>query len=225
MSLHGTVVAFDLDGTLVDTAPDLIGALNEVLDEQGLAPVPVASARNLVGRGARVLIERGFSQAGRQVDPDQAAALVERFLAVYLARIARESFPFEGLEPALDRLSAAGARLAVCTNKRTDLSLALLDGLGLTRRFEAIVGADQVAQKPDPRLLFLAIERAGGTPDRTLFVGDSIIDLQTARAAGVPVVGVPFGYNEVPLVPSDFDGFIDSYAELPALAERILGSG
>ena len=220
--LQGAVVAFDLDGTLVDTAPDLIGALNGVLSDEGLPVLPLASARHLVGRGAKALIERGFAEAGRPLEPARVPGLVERLISIYLGRIAEESAPFEGLEAALDELSGEGARLAICTNKRTDLSLALLDALGLTARFAAVVGADQAVQKPDPRLLFLAIERAGGIPDRALFVGDSTIDLATARAAQVPVVGVSFGYCETPLDPADFDGFIDSYAELPGLAERLL---
>ena len=221
-TLRGAVVAFDLDGTLVDTAPDLIGALNVVLAEQSLPTLPVAAARHLVGRGVRALIERGFAEAGRPLAPDIVPALTDRFIEVYLGRIAQESRPFEGLNDALDRLADAGARLAVCTNKRTDLSLALMDALGLSPRFAAIIGADQLAQKPDPRLLFLAIEKAGGTPGRALFVGDSPIDLETARNARVPVIGVSFGYSEEPLRPADFDGFIDAFAELPDLAARLL---
>ena len=223
--LTGAVIAFDLDGTLVDTAPDLIGALNTVLHEEGLPPVPLAAARHLVGRGVRVLIERGFAEAGERLDPARIPPMVEHFVDIYLGRIARESVPFEGLDSALDTLSGAGAALAVCTNKRTDLSLALLDGLGLTARFAAVVGADQAREKPDPALLYLAIERAGGRRERALYVGDSPIDLLTARAAAVPVVGVSFGYTEEPLRPGDFDGFIDRYAELPPLAERLLGAG
>ena len=221
-ALDGAVIAFDLDGTLVDTAPDLIGALNHVLTEEGLPTVPLVSARHLVGGGVRVLIERGFAEAGRPLDAERTPTLVERFIDIYLGRIAKESRPFDGLDAALDDLAAAGARLAVCTNKRTDLSLALLDGLGLTRRFAAVIGADQAVQKPDPRLLFLTIERAGGVLERTLYVGDSPIDLATARAAGTPIVGVSFGYSEQPLNPADFDGFIDHYSELPALARRLL---
>ena len=220
--LDGAVVAFDLDGTLVDTAPDLIGALNAVLAEQSLPPFPLVAARHLVGQGVRALIERGFAEAGRPLAQDIVPALVDRFIAVYLSRIALESRPFEGLNAALDELAAAGARLAVCTNKRTDLSLALMDALGLTPRFAVVIGADQAVPKPDPRLLFLAIEKAGGTPGRTVYVGDSPIDLETARNARVPVVGVSFGYSDPPLRPEDFDGFIDAFAELPSLAERLL---
>ncbi len=156
------------------------------------------------------------------LDPGRGTVLFERFIEVYLGRIAQDSRPFDGLERVLDDLAAAGAKLAVCTNKRTDLSLALLDALGLTSRFAAVIGADQAVPKPDPRLLFLTIERAGGVPDRTLYVGDSPIDLATARAAKLPIVGVSFGYSDKPLNPADFDGFIQHYAELPALAGRLL---
>ena len=225
MALKGSVIAFDLDGTLVDTAPDLIGALNSLLADEKLPALPVEAARNLVGRGARALLERGFAEAGRPLSEVATPGLVDRFIDIYLGRIAHESAPFEGMEAALDALSAEGARLAVATNKRTDLSLALLDALDLTRRFEVVLGADQArAQKPDPHLLVLAIERAGGTPDRAVFVGDSMIDQATARAAGVPVVGVSFGYNDIPLRAIDFDALIDRYADLPAAARRLLGA-
>ena len=147
---HATI-AFDLDGTLVDTAPDLIGALNSILAKEGLPPVPVSAARRLIGGGARRLLERGFAEAGREVEPHQAPELVERMVETYLGRISQESAPFDGLEAALDQLAAAGARLAVCTNKREGLSRTLLDALGLTHRFAAIVGSDSVpTPKPDP---------------------------------------------------------------------------
>jgi phosphoglycolate phosphatase len=225
MSLKDAVVAFDLDGTLVDTAPDLIGALNQVLAEQDLPPVPLASAGRLVGHGVRALLERGFAEAGRTLSAETAPGMLDRFIEVYSGRIAEESRPFEGVQAALDELSAAGARLAVCTNKRTDLSVALLDALALTARFEAVVGADLARQKPDPALLHLAIRRAGGAPGRALFVGDSRVDLQTARAAGVPIVGVSFGMSDPPLTAQDVDAFIHSYAELPPAVRRLLGAG
>ena len=149
-SLAGAAILFDLDGTLVDTAPDLVGALNTVLHEQRLPALPLATARVMVGRGARVLIEQGFAAAGVVVDAAAKPALFERFIAVYRASIAQESRPFEGVIAALDALSGAGAALGVCTNKRTDLSLALLDALNLTGRFAAVIGADLApAAKPD----------------------------------------------------------------------------
>ena len=222
MSLQGTVIAFDLDGTLVDTAPDLIGALNELLADEGLPPTPLASARHLVGRGARVLIERGFAEAGRTLDEAQTQALFDRYIAVYLGRIAHESVPFAGVEPTLDALAADGAKLAVCTNKPTELSNALLEALNLKPRFAAVIGPSEGLLKPDPRMLQLAVEQAGGRIDRALMVGDSMVDHATARAAGTPVVGVSFGYVETPLAAADFDALIDDYAELPAIARRLL---
>jgi len=223
MSLQGAVIAFDLDGTLVDTAPDLIGALNVLLAEEGLPAVPVAAARHLVGRGARVLIERAFAEAGRPLDADAVAPLMQRYIAIYLGRIAHESTPFEGVEPALDQLSAAGARLAVCTNKPAELTNALLEALKLAPRFAAVVGAQPGLIKPDPRMLQLAIEQAGGQTSRALYVGDSMVDHATARAAQVPIVGVSFGYVETPLQPTDFDALIDRYDQLPDVAARLLG--
>ena len=141
-SLAGATIAFDLDGTLVDTAPDLIGTLNVLLEQEGLPPFPIARARPFIGRGARWMIETGFDAAGAPLHPDRVPALFDRFIARYLSRIADESRPFPGCEAALDHLKARGARLVVCTNKRTDLSVALLKALGLARRFDAVIGAD-----------------------------------------------------------------------------------
>ncbi len=149
--------------------------------------------------------------------------MVDRFTLIYRGRIAQESRAYPAATEALDALTAAGAKLAVCTNKRTALSLALLDALDLTSRFAVVAGGDLIAQKPDPRILLYAIEHAGGSLDRTLYVGDSMIDQATARAAGVPVVGVTFGYVDPPLKAEDFDALIDRFDELPAVAERLLG--
>ncbi|MDR3510927.1 MAG: HAD-IA family hydrolase [Caulobacteraceae bacterium] len=221
--LTGATVAFDLDGTLVDTAPDLIGALNAVLREQSLPALPLATARVMVGRGARALIEQGFAAAGEPLGADDTPALVERFIEVYRGRIALESRPFDGVEAALDCLAAAGATLAVCTNKRTDLSLALLDALGLTARFAAVVGADRApAPKPDARHLLTAVAEAGGRIERAILVGDSASDVGAARAAGAPSVVVGFGYTEIAPAELGGDHLIAHFAELPALATRLL---
>src|SRR3954466_15972578 len=142
-------IVFDLDGPLVDTAPDLITALNYVLDREGLPPVPMASARNMIGAGARKLIERGLEAGGRSVTPADMDRMTADFIGYYADHIAVESRPFEGLLDALDLFAAQGHRLAVCTNKREWLSKRLLDQLDMTRRFAAICGADTFGvQKP-----------------------------------------------------------------------------
>ena len=221
--LAGATIAFDLDGTLVDTAPDLVRALNQVLAEEGLAPLAYETARNMVGRGAKHLIERGYAATGLPLSTDNSLALVERFIAVYRAGIAAESRPFEGLEEALEALAHHGATLCVCTNKRTDLSVALLDALGLSKHFTAVVGADAApAAKPDARHLICAIETAGGDVERAVMVGDSITDVSAARNAGVPVIVTSFGYTDIPHADLGADAMIDSYSELVDAIERVL---
>ena len=223
MPLQDAVILFDLDGTLVDTAPDLIGALNAVLEEERLPPAPPEAARHLVGRGARQLLHRGFALADRPFETAREKALVERFVELYLARITRESRPFPGLEAALDALEAEGARFAVCTNKRTDLSIALLEGLGLAPRFQAVIGADLAPRpKPDASHIFAALEAAGGRRERTLMVGDSEADIGAAKNAGVPSVAVSFGYTPVPVEELGADMIIHHFAELPGVAARLL---
>ena len=215
--LDGVVVAFDLDGTLVDTAPDLMGTLNTVLGEEGLPPLPYETAPLLVGQGAKVMLQRGFAADGRPLEEPDIGRLFARFIAVYLARIADESRPFPGVIDALDWLKAQGAILAICTNKRTDLSLALLDALDLTKRFKVVVGADLAPRpKPDASHLLRTIELAGGVPTRAVMVGDSINDVLAAKNAAVPVVVVSFGYTDVPAKDLGGDVLIDRFDELQA---------
>src|ERR1700710_3256933 len=167
-------VVFDLDGTLVDTAPDLINALNFVLGREGLPAVPLKSARNMIGAGARKLLERGLEVDGRHVAPNDLDRMTNDFIDHYAAHIADESRPFEGLEGALDTLSARGCRFAVCTNKLEWLSKLLLDELGLSSRFSAICGADTFGvSKPDPAILQQTVARAGGRLASTVMVGDA----------------------------------------------------
>ncbi len=221
--LAGVVVAFDLDGTLVDTAPDLMATLNILLEQEGLPPLPLSAAGSLVGRGAKIMIERGFAVAGKSLDSERASLLFDRYITLYLSRIAEESRPFEGMDAALDALEAEGAVLVVCTNKRTDLSRALLDALDLTKRFKAIVGADMAPKpKPDASHLLLAIEMAGGTPSRALMVGDSNNDVLAARNAGVPIVLVSFGYTEIPVQDLDRDILIDRFDQLQDAALTLI---
>lgn len=224
-ALNGTTIAFDLDGTLVDTAPDLVGALNTILAEEGLPPLPFDAVRLMVGRGARALLERGFAAAGQPLDPESAPKLVERFIAVYLERIALESAPFPGVVEVLAQLRSAGARLVVCTNKLTRLSIALLDALDLTSAFDAVIGADlSPAAKPDPIHVLTAIKAVGGDPRRAVMVGDSINDALAANRAQVPALLVSFGYTEEPVETLGGDRIIHSFFDVPEACIALLAS-
>lgn len=216
MSLPRTVV-FDLDGTLVDTAPDLIAALNHVLTREGLPPVPLQSARNMIGAGARKLIERGLELEGRAASLDDISRLTRDFIDYYAEHIADASRPFEGLEAALDQLEAQGFAFAVCTNKLEFLSKLLLDQLNLSSRFAAICGADTFGvSKPDPTILTQTVKRAGGQLASAIMVGDAGPDVGVARRAGIPVIGVEFGYTDVPIADLKPDRLIGHMRELPA---------
>jgi phosphoglycolate phosphatase len=216
-------VVFDLDGTLVDTAPDLIKALNFVLDREGLPPVPLASARNMIGAGARRLIERGLEVEGRAASADDISRLTSDFIDYYADHIADGSRPFDGLEAALDDLGGRGYQFAVCTNKLEWLSKRLLDQLGLSARFAAICGADTFGvSKPDPVILQQTVARAGGQLASTVMVGDAGPDIGVARRAGIPVIGVEFGYTDVPIADLKPDLLIGHFSDLPAAVERLL---
>jgi phosphoglycolate phosphatase len=216
-------IVFDLDGTLVDTAPDLINALNFVLDREGLPAVPLHSARHMIGAGARRLIERGLELDGRSPGFDDVTRLTGDFIDYYAAHIADVSRPFEGLEDALDDLSARGYRFAVCTNKLEWLSKLLLDQLGLSSRFSAICGADTFGvSKPDPAILRQTIARAGGELFSSIMVGDAGPDIGVARRAGIPVICVEFGYTEVPIADLKPDRLINHMTELPAAVEGLM---
>jgi phosphoglycolate phosphatase len=217
------IVVFDLDGTLVDTAPDLINALNFVLDREGMPPVPLHAARNMIGAGARKLIERGLEVDGRITSTEDITRMLGDFIDYYAAHIADDSRPFEGLESALDELSGRGFRFAVCTNKLEWLSKLLLDQLQLSSRFSAICGADTFGvSKPDPMFLRETIARAGGHPSAAVMVGDAGPDIGVARRAGIPVIGVEFGYTEVPIAELKPDLLIGHMRDLPDAVERLM---
>lgn len=189
------LVVFDLDGTLVDSAPDLVGALNVILAREGLGPLPLVRARQFVGRGGRALIRLGLDAHGTSVSDARMEEMFAAYLAEYEKRISRETLPFPGAVAALDRLAEAGHRFAICTNKFEKPAKMLMRDLGLADRFAAIVGADTFPMsKPDGAVLRLTIERAGGDPARAVMVGDTITDIATARNAGLPVIGLDFGY-------------------------------
>lgn len=216
--LEGWTVAFDLDGTLVETHEDLVGTLNRMLVKHGLPEAPMESASELIGGGARALLQHGFERAGASWNEAHAPALFEEFLADYVEHIADHSKPFPGVVETLERLAARGAILCVATNKRTDLSDILLERLELTRHFAAIVGPDKVsARKPSGAHLIEAVQMAGGDPARAVMVGDAAPDTGAARDAGLPCIVCTFGYSPIPH--DDLGGtvLIDRFDEIEGL--------
>ncbi len=219
-------VVFDLDGTLVDTAPDLIATLNAVFAREGLPAVPYETARNMVGGGARRMIEHGLAHQQRTFAVRDTDRMFEAFIAHYAAHIAVHSQPFPGLVAALDLLAAREYRFAVCTNKLEWLSRRLLDALGLSARFAAICGQDTFGMhKPDPEILRRTIKQAGGSLERAVLVGDSATDIDTARAAAVPVIAVDFGYTETPVAQLGPDRIIGHFDKLPRAVFDLLPHG
>ena len=223
---EGLTVVCDLDGTLVDSAPDLSAALNAVLAEQGVPTVPFEEIRLFVGGGARVLIERALARVGAPERYD-TARMFDRFLDVYRSRLTRESRPYPGVHGALRALTRRGHPLAVCTNKPEDLARRMLAELGLDHFGDAVVGGDTFAfRKPDRRTLEAAAERAGGDPERSVLIGDSRTDVETARNADVPVILVSYGYRADPIDDLAPDFVVHEFGSVPATVSRLVhGSG
>lgn len=217
------VVVFDLDGTLAETAPDIMRTLNVILEREGLAALPLERARELVGAGARALIERGFRVSGRPLDDVTLERLFEDFLLIYADDVASHSHLFDGVGEAMAALSAEGFLLAVCTNKPILHTRLILDHFGVTARFAAIAGRDSFPyHKPDPRHLTMTIAAAGGDPGRAVMIGDSRTDIETARAAGIPCICVPFGYTDVPIETLSPDLVIQHFDALPGAVRQVL---
>jgi len=215
-------IVFDLDGTLVDTAPDLVDTLNVIFEREGLTPLPYGTARNFVGGGARAMIARGVEAGGHVLSPAKLDQMFADFVIHYSQHLVDRSRPFPGLTDTLDVLADRGCRFAVCTNKLERLSVRLLGYLALADRFDAICGQDTFGiQKPDPEILRRTVAAAGGTMQHTVMVGDSITDIRTARAAGVPIIAVDFGYSERPIAELVPDQTISNFAQLPASIDAI----
>lgn len=220
------IIVFDLDGTLVDTAPDLLDSLNHCLKDGGLAKADSQDLRRFVGLGGRVMIERAYAAQQKQLSGPELDRLVDIFLDHYSANIPGKAQFYDGVIEALDRFSSRGYKLAVCTNKFETLSVRLLTELGEASRFATICGADTFAfRKPDPRHLTETIKRAGGDPDRAVMVGDSRTDIDTAKAAGIPVVAVDFGYTDLPVNTFGPSRVISHFDELTlSMAEQLIGA-
>jgi phosphoglycolate phosphatase len=219
------IVVFDLDGTLADTAFDLVATLNVVLGQEGIPPLPVHEAGDMISAGGRGLLHRGFEAARREPTPDLIEALYARFLAYYGENLCVETRLYPGVVAALDRLKADGFKLAICTNKIEAHSVKLLSALGIVERFAAICGRDTFPWfKPDARHLTHAIARAGGDPRRAVMVGDSYSDVAAAKAAGIPVVAVSFGYPDRPIREHGPNVVIDHFDELVAAVQGFVAA-
>jgi phosphoglycolate phosphatase len=215
-------VVFDLDGTLVDTAPDLHAYLNEMLSELGRPGLELAAIRPLIGDGARALIRRGLEVSGGIPAGADLDALFLEFLTRYTARPLRFGAIYDGVRGSLEELQAAGVRLGICTNKAQAPTVHLLAELGLARYFDAVIGGDVLkVRKPDGGHLGAVLERLGVAPPRAAMVGDSDTDLSTARAAGLPCVLVSFGYTRIAARELGAEAVIDHMGELGAALARL----
>ncbi len=222
--MRDATLVFDLDGTLVDTAPDLVAATNHVLAGLGLPGVSEHELRPLIGHGARFMVDHAMGPDAVKLSEDERKRLLESFLDYYGRNIAVGSRPFEGTVSALERFRGAGAKLAVCTNKSERMSRTLLEALGMSPLFAAVAGRDTFPVfKPHPDHLLGTIRLAGGEAARAIMVGDSRIDIATAKAAGVPVVAVTFGYTDTPVRELAPDRVIDHYDELEPAIVALLG--
>jgi len=220
------IIVFDLDGTLIDTAPDLIDSLNHALKDNGFDAVDRGLVGAQVGMGGRALIERVFALNQRRVDPAMVERHHEVFVAHYTAGIPGRSSPYPGVLEAIARAAEAGYSFAICTNKPQGMARSLIERLGLSDLFGAVCGGDTFDfRKPDPRHLIETIEQAGGDASRALMVGDSRTDIDTAKAAGIPVVAVDFGYTDRHVREFEPSIVISHYDELTvALVERLIAA-
>jgi phosphoglycolate phosphatase len=221
-----TSFIFDLDGTLVDTAPDLLGALNTVLLREGRPAVALADLRHLVGHGARTMLVEAMKLTGEPVPAERLPGLFDAFIVHYSAHIADESRIFPGVEATLAQLAGDGARLGVLTNKPQALADELLAALDLAKYFTAIHGAGRYPySKPDARVFRHVLEELGGANGNSIMIGDSITDVATARAGGAPVIVMTYGYTPEPAHLLGGDAVTDHFADVPMLAKRLLGNG
>jgi phosphoglycolate phosphatase len=221
--MPGPALVFDLDGTLVDTAPDLLAALNTVLVREGRRNVDVADLRHLVGHGARAMLAEAMKMTGDAAEPARLEGLMDQFIAHYRLNIAAESRPFPGVVETLEKLNAEGARMGVLSNKPQELTELLMPALDLSRFFRAIHGAGRLEiVKPDARVFHHVIEEMGGAGDGAIMIGDSATDVATARAAGVPVIVLTYGYTPIPARDLGADRVTDDFTDVPRLVKELL---
>jgi phosphoglycolate phosphatase len=217
--MRDSLLVFDLDGTLIDSVPDLHAAINRMLQERGRQPLSLAEVKPMVGDGGPTLVARALAAAGG--DPSDATAL-RRFLELYEAAPARLTRPYPQVPETLAALRRAGYRTAICTNKPQRATLVVLRALGLLPLFDAIAGGDRFAvRKPDPGHLLGILRELGADPRRAVMIGDNEHDAAAARAAGLPVVLMRYGYARISPESLGADALLDRFADLPATLERL----
>lgn len=224
MTARSRDLIFDLDGTLIDSAPDIAQAMNRLLAELGRPPLEIATVRRMVGDGAPDLIRKALASGGAEVTPDEVPELLERYRGYYLAGATQLTRTYPGVPETLQALRKSGHRMAVCTNKIQRPTLAILDHFGLTKFFDGVVGGDVApARKPDPRHLLAAIACTGGTASEAVLIGDGINDALAAKATGVPLIVLDSGYGEVPAAELGGVALLESFGEIPAALLRLNG--
>jgi len=217
-SIPFDIVGFDLDGTLIDTSGDLAAAVNYAIGTIGRPPFPAAAIHPFVGKGAKIMLARALDASGGY-DAETLDSLLPILLDYYEQNLAIHSLPYPGLIDAMDALTDAGVKLAICTNKAERFTIPLMHQIGLSDRFAAIVGGDTVGvAKPDPAPIHEMVARAGG--GRTIFIGDTINDIAGARNAGLANIAVGFGFLDGPVENLDADAVIDHFDELVPLLQR-----
>ncbi|MDF2367821.1 phosphoglycolate phosphatase [Sneathiella sp.] len=220
--MQDIAVIFDLDGTLVDTAPDLHDALNHTLARAGRDTMDIEHVQGLIGHGARALLQKGLTATGGMPENERFEELVAIFFAYYKEHLSDNSKPFDGVVDALEALRAEGAKLGVCTNKSIGFAEPLLNELDLTRHFTVITGGDSFSvKKPDAGHITGTLDLMGHNGGRAFMIGDSINDIMAARNAGIPSVAVTFGYTETPVQELGPDHIIDHFNELVPLIKSL----
>ena len=216
-------IVFDLDGTLIDSLPDVIGAMNTLLSEEARRPIAVAEGRRMVGEGAVAMVERAFAATGDAVEGAELQALTDRYVGHYRATPVKETTIYPGVLDVLQHFADEGIVMGVCTNKPHGMSRIVLDALGMDRYFTSVIGGDVLeVKKPDATHVFAVLDEMGVARDGAVFVGDSPTDMTAARNAGLPSVAVAYGYSKVPAEELDADVLIQEFSALPEAVARLV---